>query len=386
MSRANRAIAARFIVVIPFIACVVAGCSTRSTTYTDLGTPLIEFPGVVEDYGSIQWTPDGRALLWQGTLAGLDQVPSPVFISDATTGETRALDLQGIGPYGLRVLSDGDTLIYLAASGTCFYRYSLSTGAQETVHCDDAYSMLFDEGWYVSPDGGTLAYGRFGEDGLYLYDTSTGATRHLPAVSPLSSMGNSIGYSIGSPQPFSPDGRRMLVLYTDSVGDWGAVRFATVNLETGVVQPVNIVLAAFTDPIPLAINWTRAGIKLLFLAGLGFEARPYLLDADAGTIEVVDRWSVGGDWSRDGSTLAGVSEPCYEWYDCGWGCGFCTDFQGTLWFRDLAANQSRPIAWYNSGFLSFCLSPDGTKIAYFLQSGSNPTEEAVQLYVAATRF
>lgn len=395
-TRASRraAVGVRLALALPLVVCVLTGCSTQPPSFEELGTPLVEYPGV--GIAQVDWLPNGSAVIWQGYLAGTNYEASPLYLTDARTGDTRALGLPDQGPYWLQVLDDSDTLVYTTVTSACWYRYSISTGERSTMHCDDnGTDSEHGVGWFASLDGLTLGYYREydqeDDEGLYLHDTATGVTRYFPAVG----LPGSYVSAHSSEQPFSPNGRRLVVAYPDTSYQLPQKRYGVLTLATGDVQPLPLPLDGYQLIDAYFVNWTPSGIKVLVWSENASYATGYvetdLLDVTTGTVQRLDTAAdgpggmLGTDLSLDGSAKADVSETCLGYGTGMWGEPVCNEIQGTLWVLDIATRTWRPIAWYNSGDLMHALSADGTKIAYFMQDGHLGSQEVARLYVAQGR-
>ncbi len=249
--------------------------------------------------GGLTWSPEGSRLAFYA--ASREAPVSHLHVADPRTGGTRDLtpDMHRVA-FLPSWSPAGDWLAfpaYTPPTGTEWPQVFTVTLHGEIHQLTTGLSSLRPK---VSPDGGTIAFLREGEERLWLLDLATGAARPL-----LTEGSYDLHYGC-----FSPDGSRLVV--TQYCGDY-MEKAAMVEVATGEVIPVTPQVRELArcswSPSGKCISFVRDRQHVVLVSPEG----ETLQEAALGTGRVLAGFSTSPVWAAKAEVLAAMDEQGNAW-------------------------------------------------------------------------
>ncbi len=270
-----------------------------------IGEPLIS-----DEFGinAITFSPDGKIFAlggyYDGTVVLRDGASGQLIGELLGEGDSYGVSSLAFSPDGqILAVGDWNDLIYLWDVGT-----GQQIGEPLIGHSDEVYSLAF------SPDGLTLASGS-AKDTIILWDVATGQPIgeslsgepiFVPTPEPEPS-GSGGGGGGGGPEPgvieivFSPDGKTLMAIGNESVGQWDLESRQPINsfsIPTESAFTYNVVLSPDQQMVLFEVS-ESAGVALWDFAAQQQVYEQYL-PGHAATVNSIA-------FSPDGLTLASAS-------------------------------------------------------------------------------
>jgi len=336
------------LVMLLLAACVRDILAPLPTLPESRGTQVVTGDSVAL-YGEFGWSADGRSIFFQP-----DTSEAALMVAPIEGGEPAQVDEVRDSYRDVHASADGSALFFTADEDDdlrTVYRLPLGGGTAQAIGTTRAeVAILPSEGSLVLPaPSGDSAAVVIAPDSLFLIGTA--GRRYVAECDRL--------------LVFSPAGDAILCRR----GSGENVQFGMVSLATGIVELVDA--TGPEDTPPSMLNWTAAGLEVLYSSASGLFIRN--VDSGATTqVWTMPRTRVFTDprymaWTTDGATIAFWTHLCLDRS----GAAVCARGQSQLHLIDRTGATDRIVAVAEGAvggqYLAF--SRDGARIAYVFEKG-----------------